>query len=167
MSLFGNIFNKKREDESDNNKIVLVPVTGEVSDIKNCQDPVFAGEMVGRGILIIPSEGKVYSPVDGEISMLADSKHALGITSNSGLEILIHIGLDTVELNGEPYTAHVSTGQKVNAGDLLMDFDIAKIEASGKSAQTPVLITNAEDKEIKILAKGPTSHGQELMEVIG
>lgn len=172
MSLFGNLFKKNDENENTNNNAIdnntiLVPITGEVVDIKSCEDPVFAGEMVGKGSLIIPSEGRVYSPVDGEVSMLADSKHALGITSNSGHEILIHIGLDTVELNGEPYTAHVSQGQKVKAGDLLMDFDIAKIEAAGKSAQTPVLITNADDKELKIQANGPTNHGQELMEIIG
>ena len=168
MSLFGNLFKKDKENENTNysNK-VLVPITGIVSSVKECQDPVFAGEMVGKGSLILPSEGKAYSPVDGEISMVADSKHALGITSNTGLEILIHIGLDTVELNGEPYTSHVSQGQKVNTGDLLMEFDIAKIKASGKSVESPVIITNADDKEINLLANGQTNHGEALMEVIG
>lgn len=168
MSLFGNLFKKDKENENTNysNK-VLVPITGIVSSVKECQDPVFAGEMVGKGSLILPSEGKVYSPCDGEISMVADSKHALGITSNTGLEILIHIGLDTVELNGEPYTSHVSQGQKVNTGDLLMEFDIAKIKASGKSVESPVIITNADDKEINLLANGQTNHGEALMEVIG
>lgn len=168
MSLFGNLFKKDKENENTNysNK-VLVPITGIVSSVKECQDPVFAGEMVGKGSLILPSEGKVYSPVDGEISMVADSKHALGITSNTGLEILIHIGLDTVELNGEPYTSHVSQGQKIKAGDLLMEFDIEKIKASGKSVESPVIITNADDKEINLLANGQTNHGEALMEVIG
>ena len=168
MSLFGNLFKKDKENENTNysNK-VLVPITGIVSSVKECQDPVFAGEMVGKGSLILPSEGKVYSPVDGEISMVADSKHALGITSNTGLEILIHIGLDTVELNGEPYTSHVSQGQKIKAGDLLMEFDIEKIKASGKAVESPFIITNADDKEISLLANGQTNHGQALMEVIG
>lgn len=170
MSLFGNLFKKDKENENtstNSSNKVLVPITGIVSSVKECQDPVFAGEMVGKGSLILPSEGKVYSPVDGEISMVADSKHALGITSNTGLEILIHIGLDTVELNGEPYTSHVSQGQKVSAGDLLMDFDIEKIKASGKAVESPVIITNADDKEINLLANGQTNHGQALMEVIG
>lgn len=170
MSLFGNLFKKDKENENTSTNAsnkVLVPITGIVSSVKECQDPVFAGEMVGKGSLIIPSEGKVYSPVDGEISMIADSKHALGITSNTGLEILIHIGLDTVELNGEPYTSHVSQGQKVKAGDLLMEFDIEKIKASGKAVESPVIITNADDKEINLLANGQTNHGEELMEVIG
>lgn len=168
MSLFGNLFKKDKENENTNysNK-VLVPITGIVSSVKECQDPVFAGEMVGKGSLILPSEGKIYSPVDGEISMVADSKHALGITSNTGLEILIHIGLDTVELNGEPYTSHVSQGQKIKAGDLLMEFDIEKIKASGKAVESPVIITNADDKEINLLANGQTNHGEALMEVIG
>lgn len=170
MSLFGNLFKKDKENENtstNSSNKVLVPITGIVSSVKECQDPVFAGEMVGKGSLILPSEGKVYSPVDGEISMVADSKHALGITSNTGLEILIHIGLDTVELNGEPYTSHVSQGQKIKAGDLLMEFDIEKIKASGKAVESPVIITNADDKEISLLANGQTNHGQALMEVIG
>lgn len=170
MSLFGNLFKKDKEDENtstNSSNKVLVPITGIVSSVKECQDPVFAGEMVGKGSLILPSEGKVYSPCDGEISMVADSKHALGITSNTGLEILIHIGLDTVELNGEPYTSHVSQGQKIKAGDLLMEFDIEKIKASGKSVESPVIITNADDKEINLLANGQTNHGEALMEVIG
>ena len=170
MSLFGNLFKKDKESENqvvNNSNKILVPITGIVSSVKECQDPVFAGEMVGKGSLILPSEGKVYSPCDGEISMIADSKHALGITSNTGLEILIHIGLDTVELNGEPYTSHVSQGQKVKAGDLLMEFDIEKIKSSGKSVESPVIITNTDDKEINLIANGQTNHGQELMEVIG
>ena len=169
MSLFGNLFKKDKENENtstNSSNKVLVPITGIVSSVKECQDPVFAGEMVGKGSLILPSEGKVYSPADGEISMVADSKHALGITSNTGLEILIHIGLDTVELNGEPYTSHVSQGQKVKAGDLLMEFDIEKIKAGGKAVESPVIITNADDKKINLLANGQTNHGQELMEVI-
>ena len=165
MSLFGNLFNKNKKNSSQN--IVLSPVTGEIRDLKECQDPVFAGEMVGKGSLIIPSEGKVYSPVDGEISTIADTGHAVGITSDKGLEILVHIGLDTVELKGEPYTNHVEDGQKVKAGDLLIDFDIAKIEASGKAIETPILITNHDGKEVKVIAKGQVSHGQELIEVIG
>lgn len=170
MSLFGNLFKKDKENENtstNSSNKVLVPITGIVSSVKECQDPVFAGEMVGKGSLILPSEGKVYSPCDGEISMVADSKHALGITSNTGLEILIHIGLDTVELNGEPYTSHVSQGQKIKAGDLLMEFDIEKIKASGKAVESPVIITNADDKEINLLANGQTNHGEALMEVIG
>ena len=170
MSLFGNLFKKDKEHENtstNSSNKVLVPITGIVSSVKECQDPVFAGEMVGKGSLILPSEGKVYSPCDGEISMVADSKHALGITSNTGLEILIHIGLDTVELNGEPYTSHVSQGQKIKAGDLLMEFDIEKIKASGKAVESPVIITNADDKEINLLANGQTNHGEALMEVIG
>lgn len=172
MSLFGNLFKKDKENENqavntNTSDKILVPITGIVSSVKECQDPVFAGEMVGKGSLILPSEGKVYSPVDGEISMVAESKHALGITSNTGLEILIHIGLDTVELNGEPYTSHVSQGQKIKAGDLLMEFDIEKIKASGKAVESPVIITNADDKEINLLANGQTTHGEALMEVIG
>ena len=170
MSIFGNLFKKDKENENtstNSSNKVLVPITGIVLSVKECQDPVFAGEMVGKGSLILPSEGKVYSPVDGEISMVADSKHALGITSNTGLEILIQIGLDTVELNGEPYTSHVSQGQKIKAGDLLMEFDIEKIKASGKAVESPVIITNADDKEINLLANGQTNHGEELMEVIG
>lgn len=156
---------KEAENININENIILAPMTGEAKNIKDCQDPVFAQELVGKGTMIIPSEGKLYSPVDGTISMLADTGHAVGITSSSGLEILIHVGLDTVELAGEPFNIKASKDQKINAGDLLLEFDIAKIEASGKSIESPVIITNPDGYEINVLKTGAVNHGDELIEI--
>lgn len=171
MSFFDR-FKKKDERQVENlpisaNEIIVSPITGEVRDIKECEDQVFAQELVGKGLLIIPSEGKLYSPVDGEIAMPADTKHAVGFTSNTGVEVLVHVGLDTVELEGAPYKAYASQGDKVNKGDLILDFDISAIEAAGKSSQTPLLITNHEGKELNILKNGSVSHGEDILEVIG
>ena len=140
-------------------------MTGEAKNIGECKDPVFAQEIVGKGTMIIPSEGKLYSPVDGTISMLAETGHAVGITANSGVEILIHIGLDTVELAGEPFSLKASAGENVKAGDLLLEFDIDKIEASGKATESPVIITNTDNYEINVLKTGVVNHGDDLIEV--
>ena len=137
-------------------------MTGEAKDIKECSDPVFAQEIVGKGIMIIPSDGKCYSPVDGKVSMLAETGHAIGITSNDGIEILIHIGLDTVELNGSAFDIKVENNSEIKKGDLLLEFDIEKIEEAGKKTQSPTLITNTDDKEITPLASGNVVKGDDL-----
>lgn len=148
-------------------EIILAPISGEVKDIKECEDPVFAQEIVGKGTLIVPSEGALYSPVDGTISMLAETGHAIGITSVSGAEILIHVGLDTVELEGKPFTLKATKDQQVKKGDLLVEFDIDAIKAAGKSTQSPVIITNPDQYSINILKSGQVNHGDELIEVKG
>ena len=165
---FFDMFKSKPKQESnanDNGNIILAPMTGEAKNIGECKDPVFAQEVVGKGTMIIPSEGKLYSPMDGTISMLAETGHAVGIKSNSGVEILMHIGLDTVELNGEPFTLKASSGQDVKAGDLLLEFDIDKIEESGKSTESPVIITNTDNYEVNVLKTGMVNHGDDLIEV--
>ncbi|MDO5046999.1 MAG: PTS glucose transporter subunit IIA [Anaerococcus sp.] len=153
----------KREETYE--EILLSPMDGEVKDIKECSDPVFAQEIVGKGVMIIPSLGKVYSPVDGEISMLAETGHAVGITSDKNDEILIHIGLDTVELEGKPFNIVSKNGQKVKKGDLLVEFDIDQIKAGGKEIQSPVIITNTDGKDIQALGFGVKNHGDELIKV--
>ena len=98
---------------------------------------------------IIPAVGKVVAPVDGTIGMVFDTKHAISMTSTSGIEILIHVGLDTVTLGGAPFTAYVKDGQKVKAGDLMLEFDIEAIKAAGLETITPMVICNTDDyKEI-------------------
>ena len=96
------------------------------------------------GVGIEPQEGKVYAPFDGEVEMLFDTKHAIGIVSKDGVNVLIHIGLDTVELNGQYFTAHVSSGDHIQKGQLLIEFDMERI-AEKYSLVTPVLVTNTED----------------------
>ena len=121
------------------------PMTGEAIAMTSVSDPVFASEAMGKGVAIEPTEGGVYAPVSGEVSMVAGSGHAVGLMADDGTEILIHIGIDTVELNGEPFTVKVAAGDKVKAGDILVEADLAKIKAAGKPATTMLIVTNTDD----------------------
>lgn len=128
-----------------NKEIITSPLTGKVIPLKNVKDDAFAQGALGNGIAIIPSEGKVVSPVNGTISVLFPTLHAIGITSDSGVELLIHIGLNTVQLNGEGFTAHIKQGNKVRKGQLLLDVDLKSIEKAGYSTETPIIISNTKD----------------------
>lgn len=121
------------------------PIRGQVISLSEVKDQTFASGVLGEGYAIIPSEGKVYAPFDGTCENLIDSLHAMGLVSDNGVEMLIHVGLETVALQGAPFTPHVKTGDSFKKGDLLMEFDINAIKAAGYETQTPVIITNAED----------------------
>lgn len=120
------------------------PVVGRVIPLSRIPDAAFAEGAMGMGVGIEPQEGKVYAPFDGEVEMLFDTKHAIGIVSKDGVNVLIHIGLDTVELNGQYFTAHVSSGDHIQKGQLLIEFDMERI-AEKYSLVTPVLVANTED----------------------
>lgn len=121
------------------------PLNGEVIELKDVKDEVFASGVAGKGIAIIPENGEVISPVDGTVTVLFPSKHAIGITTKEGVEILIHIGLNTVMLNGEGFESYVKQGDKVVCGDKLLSFDKEMIQGKGYSLQSPVLVTNADN----------------------
>ncbi len=108
-------------------------------------DQTFSDKILGDGIAILPEEGKVYAPADGEVSCVMDTKHAVAFTSAQGLEILIHVGLETVELKGKHFTSHVQSGAKVKEGDLLLEFDLEALKKAGYQTVTPVIVTNAGD----------------------
>lgn len=127
---------------------VLSPLSGKAIEISQVQDPTFASGLLGSGVCIIPDTGKVIAPFDGEVASLFDTHHAIGITSASGVEMLIHVGIDTVKLNGEHFTARVSQGDKFAQGDILLEFNINKIKAAGYLIETPVIITNSDDLNI-------------------
>lgn len=129
----------------DGKKVVCAPVSGHVIAMKDVGDPTFASEMLGKGVAIIPEEGKIVSPVDGKLAMLFPTKHALGITTGNGVEILVHIGINTVALEGKYFTAHVETGDVIKKGQLLMEFDMEAIKAEGYEVVTPVIITNSDE----------------------
>lgn len=139
----------KKENEKQERKQsdleILSPIKGTVISLKEVPDETFAGEVLGKGVAVIPKEGKVISPVSGKIETLFDTKHAVGILSNSGIELLIHIGINTVELGGNYYESHVKEGNMVKAGDTLITFDIEKIKKAGYSVITPIIITNPDD----------------------
>ena len=142
---------------------LVAPVSGELKPISECPDPVFAEETLGKGVVIEPSEGKIYAPCDGVIENLADTLHAIGIASSDGAEILIHIGMDTVGLNGKGFTAHCKTGDTVKAGQLLMEFDISFIKSQGLPVSTPVIVTNSDDYADLAFEPGTVKHGDKMI----
>ncbi|SDY00965.1 glucose-specific PTS transporter subunit IIBC [Thermoactinomyces sp. DSM 45892] len=132
--------------------IFLSPMTGKVLSLKEVPDPVFADKLMGDGFAIDPIEGVVVSPVDGEVVNLFPSKHAIGIRSLSGREILIHIGIDTVQLKGEGFTAMIAQGDHVKAGQELVTFDLDYVKQHAKSIITPIVFTNLQEQKIECQA---------------
>lgn len=167
--MFKSLMNKLKgtKEEGSNGIVLKSPMTGKVLDITQTPDDVFAQKMLGDGVAIEPTEGVVCSPVDGEVMQLfLPSKHAIGIKSNDGLEILIHIGLDTVKMNGEGFESLVSQGDKVKSGQELIRFDIQKIKEKAKSTITPVLITNMHDiKGFEVIKKGDINAKEDLISI--
>ncbi|EHI99131.1 PTS system, beta-glucoside-specific IIABC subunit [Clostridium sp. DL-VIII] len=153
--------------ESKSESIILCPIQGKSVSLSQVNDITFSEEIMGKGIAIIPNIGKTVSPVNGVVSALFETKHAIGITSDDGIEILIHIGLDTVKLGGKHFTAYVKSGDKVNAGDLLVEFDIEAIKKEGYEVITPVLVTNASDyKDVLSLIDKDVKEKDELIKVV-
>ena len=136
-----NFFKKKQ----DNTFFLGAPVKGKVVDLKEVNDPTFSTGMLGQGVAIIPSEGKIYAPADGEIAMVFDTLHAVSMTADNGVEILVHVGLDTVELKGEGFEGHVKAGDKVKKGDLLLTVDLDAVKEAGYDTITPMLVCNTDD----------------------
>jgi len=146
-----NFFKKKEKAYDD---VVYAPLKGEAVESSAVNDPTFAEEMLGKGMAIKPVEGKVYAPFDGTVAMVFDTKHAVSLVSNSGTEVLIHVGLDTVMLKGEHYTPHVESGASVKKGDLLLEFDMEAIAAAGYDTVVPVVICNTDDYKNVIRTTG-------------
>lgn len=146
--------------------IVHAPLTGEVTPLSEVPDQVFSEKMMGDGIAIKPSQGEVRAPFNSKVQMIFPTKHAIGLVSDSGLELLIHIGLDTVKLNGEGFTLHVEEGQEVKQGDLLINFDLDYIRNHAKSDITPIIVTqgNITNLDFKQGEHGNISFGDQLFE---
>ena len=149
------------------NETIQSPIRGKVIDLKEINDPTFAEEMLGKGVAIEPIEGKVVSPVNGVISAIFPTKHAIGLTSDKGAEILIHIGLDTVKLGGKYFKTYVNVGDRVTIGDLMIEVDIDKIKEAGYEIVTPVLITNVDNyEEINKIASGLINKKENIISTI-
>ena len=156
----------KVEDKTTGSHIIVAPIEGNAVSLEKVGDGVFSEGMLGKGVAIEPAVGRAVSPVNGTVSTVFDTKHAVGLTSDDGTEILIHIGLDTVKLNGEHFDAHVKAGDKVKAGDLLVEFDIEKIKEAGYPTITPVIITNTDSySDIESLANGSVKEKDQLISV--
>ncbi|WP_395019265.1 beta-glucoside-specific PTS transporter subunit IIABC [Robinsoniella peoriensis] len=140
------------------------PVNGKVILLSEVKDEAFAAEALGKGIAIVPLDGKICAPCDGVVSALFPTGHAVGITSAEGAEVLIHVGMDTVKLNGAGFTVHVSEGQRIKAGDLLMEADLEVIKRAGYDTTTPVIITNTEEySEVKSAGEGMVKAGDPVI----
>ena len=141
--MFKNMFKKQKDGEISKSNISLFnPIEGEIIPIEKVPDQVFSEKMLGDGFAIIPTGNKVFAPISGEIKVLFPTMHAVAIETVEGLELLIHIGIDTVELKCEGFTGHVKVGDMVEQGDLLITFDSEIIKSKATSIITPVLITN-------------------------
>ena len=164
------MFNKLKEKMlKKENKGIFIgsPIEGEAVSLKEVNDPTFAQEMLGKGIAIKPSKGRVVAPVDGEITILFETKHAISIVSEQGVELLIHIGLDTVNLKGENFKTYVKAGDKVKSGDLLIEFDTEKIKEAGYDTITPIVICNTfEFTDVKENIIGQVKELDQVIEVI-
>lgn len=165
MILFG--FTKEKVEVVKGAKNILTPIKGEVIQLSDLNDDVFASEMVGKGVAIQPREGKVFAPDDAEIVSFLPSNHAIGLKTNEGVELLIHVGINTVQLEGKYFYPKVKQGDIVKQGDLLLEFDIEKIKDAGYEVVTPVIITNVENyNDIFALNKKAVKQGDELIGTI-
>lgn len=136
---------KKEITNKTTRETILSPMTGKIIPLSELKDDAFATGALGDGIGIVPTNGKVVAPVDGTVTTLFPTLHAIGITSENGVEILIHIGLDTVQMGGNGFTAHIKQGDKVKKGQLLVNVDLKEVEKAGFLTQTPIIIVNSKD----------------------
>ena len=142
---------------------LYAPMKGEVLDVAKSADPAFASKAMGEGVAINPSEGIVYAPADGTISLIFPTKHAMGITLNSGVELLIHAGIDTVKMNGEGFETFVETGAKVKKGDKLLSFDMDLVKEKGYKTQTMFLVADAKGKEVEVVEAADADNNTKIM----
>ncbi len=143
MGLFSKLFGKNEEKANPNN--LYAPMAGACVSVTEVPDPTFAEGMLGSGIAIIPTDGKVCAPCDATVDMMFTTGHAVSLVTETGAEILIHVGLETVSLEGKPFKVHVASGDKVRKGQLLMEADLAAIKAAGLNTITPMLVCNSGD----------------------
>lgn len=157
---FFDIFKKNKQIE-ENKKGIVSPTNGELLDISQVPDEVFSQKMMGDGFAMISSDGNIVSPIDGSVEMIFETKHAIGLKTEDGLEILIHLGIDTVSLKGEGFDVLVESGQKVKAGDKLIKMDVDFIRNNAPSDISPVIFTNLNDNQAIKVISGKVVAGEE------
>lgn len=156
--MFKKLFGKK---ETVIDVELLSPLSGKSIDLDEVPDPVFSQKMLGDGIAIDPSEGVVVAPVEGEVIQVFPTKHAIGLRADNGAEILIHIGLETVSMEGEGFTSHIKAGDRVKQGDKLVTFNMELVREKAKSTITPIIITNSDHAaSLEKLPLGNVERGQ-------
>lgn len=175
MSFFKNLFGGKKEEVKEEvvqvpterqGEVLQAPLTGQVVALNDVKDPVFASGAMGQGVAIKPSQGEVYAPADAEVTIAFATGHAYGLKTASGAEVLIHVGIDTVSMEGKGFDQKVAQGDKVKAGQLIGTFDAAEIAAAGLDDTTMIIITNtAEYAAVETLASGSIEKGQDLLKL--
>lgn len=161
MGFLDSLFKKGANEE-----VIGSPVTGKCVPLKTVNDPTFADEILGKGVAVVPTEGKFYAPADGTVNTVFPTGHAVAMTTDRGTELLIHVGLDTVNLQGEHYTKHVEDGAKVKKGDLLLEADLEQIRAAGYDTITPVIVCNSDAfKSMNMEAEKEVTVGDTLMKL--
>ena len=151
---------------ADSGQLLYAPVTGRIRALTRIKDPVFSSEVLGKGCAIEPSCGEVVAPADGIVKKIAKAHHAVSLLCDNGLEVLIHVGMDTVELKGKGYELFVQAGDHVQKGQLLFRFDLQAIAAAGYTLTTPVIVTNSSRfAQIEPLLSGRVTAGQQLLRV--
>ena len=138
MGFFQKLFSKPMDE-------LFAPVAGNAVPVTEVPDPTFAEGMLGNGIAVLPTEGKVYAPCDATVDTMFATGHAVSLVANNGAEVLIHVGLETVTLKGEHFTIHCKNGDQVKKGDLLIEFDLEAVKAAGFNTITPMLVCNSDD----------------------
>ncbi|AIC94165.1 PTS sugar transporter subunit IIA [Shouchella lehensis] len=144
------LFGKKQVEP----ETLVAPMNGTAVAIEEVPDPTFGEKMIGDGLAIQPTEGKVVAPIGGKVVQVFPTKHAFGIETENGAELLVHIGLETVAMNGEGFTAHVQEGDKVKAGDMLIEFDLELVKEKASNTITPIVVTNHDQFTIEKIAEG-------------
>ena len=152
-------------DTAEETNELYAPMKGEVLDVSKSADPAFASKAMGEGVAINPSEGVIYAPADGTISLIFPTKHAMGITLNSGVELLIHAGIDTVKMEGKGFETFVETGVKVKKGDKLLSFDMDLVKEKGYQTQTMFLVADAKGKEVEVIEATNADNDTKIMKL--
>lgn len=152
--------------ENKNEIIVTTPIEGDILPLSIVNDEVFSQKILGEGVAILPNNGKVYAPFDAEVSVFFESKHAIGLIGDNKLEMLIHCGLDTVNLNGKGFVSHIKQGEKVKKGDLMLEMDIDYIKSKNLEIITPIIITNSSNySEIISIKDGEVNLNEEILKI--
>ncbi|MEH7549740.1 PTS sugar transporter subunit IIA [Neobacillus vireti] len=169
MSIFQKLKNKFEAEtikEKTETAYIYAPMEGEIIPLEEIQDGVFSAGMLGKGCGLKPSDGNVYAPFDGEIIVVAPTNHAIALKSNEGIELLIHVGIDTVKMNGRGFKPLVKPGDKVKCGQSILTFSISDIEAAGYITTTAIIVSNSEEySNVSILKKGVTTKSVEMIQI--
>ena len=167
MGLFKKLLGAKEEQKREVDNKIYSPLIGKVVPLSEVNDLVFSQEMMGKGAAVVPTVGCVFAPCDGEIITVFRTLHAITIKADNGAEIIIHVGLETVALDGKYYEAHVGDGARIRKGDLLLTFDLDKIKEEGYDVVTPVVVTNSADyQSVDMTGKNEVQDGDLLINLI-